>query len=67
MTDYKFSLTSQCHKTTILHIMLFKIKSYLAWKAIIQQPVNADSCSIGVNTARSGVDPTVHTVDYRPH
>jgi len=33
MTDWKFSLTSQCHKTTILrmHIMFKKGKSYLAW------------------------------------
>ena len=34
MTVYKFSLTSQCHKTTILHIMSKKEKSYLwtlAW------------------------------------
>jgi len=31
MNDLKFSLTSQCHKTTILHIMFKKRKSYLAW------------------------------------
>jgi len=31
MTNYKHSLTSQCHKTTILHIMFMKEKSYLAW------------------------------------
>jgi len=29
MTDKKFSLTSHCHKTKILHIMFMK-KSYLA-------------------------------------
>jgi len=29
MTDLKFTLTGQCHKTTILHSK--KEKSYLAW------------------------------------
>jgi len=29
-TDEKFSLTSQCHKTTIFHIMFKKEKSYLS-------------------------------------
>jgi len=31
MADKKFSLTSQCHKTTTLYIMFKKQKSYLAW------------------------------------
>jgi len=31
MTAKKFTLTSQCHQTTILHIMFKKEKCYLAW------------------------------------
>jgi len=31
MTGQKFSLTSQYHQTTILHIMFKKEKCYLAW------------------------------------
>ena len=31
MTDLKFSLTSQCHKTTILHIMSKNENNRLAW------------------------------------
>jgi len=30
VTDQQFSLTSQCHKTTILYIMFKKEKSFLA-------------------------------------
>jgi len=30
ITNKKFSVTSHCHKTTILHIMFKKEKSYLA-------------------------------------
>jgi len=47
MTDLKFSLTSQCHKTTILHIILNMIwylrKKKAIWPGIIQQPANAGS------------------------
>jgi len=31
MTDKNFGPTSQCHKTTILHIIFKKEKCYLAW------------------------------------
>ena len=58
MTHLKFSLTSQCHKTTILRIVFKNEKAN--WPGIIQQPVNAGSHKLGVKTA--GL-----SVDYRPH
>jgi len=39
MTNEKFSLTSQCHKTTIWISSLTNNKT--VWPSIIQQPVNA--------------------------
>jgi len=59
MTDQKFSPTSQCHKTTILHmhIMFKNWKTYIAW-CLPQQPVNAGSRKIGVKTAKPGVEYT---------
>jgi len=58
MTDKKFSLTSQCHKSTILHIMF--IIAIWPGRLITQQPVNAGSSRIGVKTARPGVDFRTH-------
>ena len=58
MTDLKFSLTSQCHKTTILRIIVKKEKSYLAWYH--PTPADAGSRRIGVKTAKSDAG-------YRPH
>jgi len=43
MTDLKFSLTCQCHKTTILHIMFRNENNFLAWHVRLYHQVNAGS------------------------
>jgi len=40
MTHRKFSLTSQCHKTTILHIVFQTKKGN--WPGIVQEPISAE-------------------------
>jgi len=57
MAHLKRSLTSQCYKARILHIV-FKTKK-ANWPGIVQQPVNAGSRVVAVKTAKP-------SVDYRP-
>jgi len=57
MTDLKFSLTSQCHKTTNLHIMFKKQRAI--GPGIVQQPLIAGSRRLVLKTEGP-------CVDYRP-
>jgi len=66
MTYLKFSLTSQCHKATILRIVFKNQKVNSPGKDIVQQPVNADLRKLGVRTAGPNVYTTSHIETASP-